>query len=480
VASSTQKSDISDVASSTQKSDISDVASSTQKPDILKLVNSSDMLSNSDTPSKGQEEKLKEKLVSSQSIENRLAETGGQIEEIKNLEPFQLIPGAHILGKPYNIFGEYASELSVMFEAAPIFKDFYEANYVSQPPDKDTLLLDNVYTSNNDGLVCERINQNRFLCPKIIKVLHLSNTEGGYYEVASATDYTTTLQTASNIFAGVAVPVGGFGGSVKKDLNLTFSQAAISRVSCKHTYINLYGLKLALPNTRTKNITNYLHPDFLEDVNELNKKIKSLKEEDTKNLVWEFFNRYSPYFVSGIVLGGRCSINTTYTSEESVTTEKAKEQTELAFSLISQKIDITGGAKEAKGEDKNKLQFSNKFNVTYRFFGGDAQYGSCVLEKGYARWATSVYKEPVFVNFIQEGLSPIWEILPQELMLLKETMKESIEGWIDIKLKDIVEKEIAYISKQSKLTTLLRAAKEKVRQHHNTNTNKLAPSPFGG
>jgi hypothetical protein len=467
------------------------------------------------------EQRLHSSLSHFNSIQDRLVSIGGEIKEPQKLDPYQIIPGAQTLGKQYNIFGEYASELSVLFDAPPIFKEFYLLEFKPEKAkistQKKELVLDNELTLLPGIQVsCERVNQHRFLCPKNIKVVHLSKTVGGYHEVEHATEYSSTLQTANDMNVGASFPAGSFAGSVKKELNMSYTEASASKVSCKHTHIDLYGLKLAiiLPKYEVESgknedfvrVLDRLKRSFKEKISARNVELKKVfesievlknknsEEEIEENLKYvqsenltgsgihkidniieeyrdevfeiisDFFDVYSPYFVGGIVMGGRSSIVTTYKRDTNVKENEAREQTEIAMSLIMEDVAANSGVKEAAKKTDIKAKLNSQFKVNYIFVGGDAQYGSCALEKGYARWATSVYQEPVFVNFLPDGLIPIWELLPKNETSLKDTMKRASKKWYEEKYLEKVAEEVNKIKEEREWQVLVKRVSTSVTQ----------------
>lgn len=261
-------------------------------------------------------------------------------------------PGIDIIGKSYNIFGEYANANSL--KSYKIF-DF------SKVP---------TYTDNNG-----------FTLPNVITLENISDHKSKSIEGTSASEYIQKLSAN----AGLQVNAFVFKGSFDASFNQNNSGS-----SYNYFYSILdenYKWRISLETRDVDYLISILDPLFVKD-------IQTLSPAD-------FFKRYGSHIVVKGYLGGRAEF-----SMKSNATEQTV-QKDLKMQLDARYVNV-----KAQGNlNTNSLNYTQNSNTQTqtRIIGGNSEYANNLENPAmYQKWVEGIKNAPVLCDFDEESLMPIW------------------------------------------------------------------------
>ncbi len=260
-------------------------------------------------------------------------------------------PGKDIIGKGYNVFGEFANNKSI--QPYPLFDFSKMARGQSQGYDVPRRVF------------LKEVNE------------HIIETIEG----SSVNEYVTNLSQEAGLNFNAFVFKASFEDNFSKE---TENNSSLFY----YTYMDLNTKwQVSLDSRNLDTLKNYLDPQFKAD-------LKSMSPES-------LFREYGTHFISSAYIGGRIDYSsTTQTTEESVITEV--------------KTAIGGKYKALSGELTNEEVYDNQlrqYNTSTRLsvVGGAAEFTRDMKNhQQYEDWAASLTNKPALCGFDNRSLKPIW------------------------------------------------------------------------
>jgi len=263
-------------------------------------------------------------------------------------------PGFDVIGKGYDVFGEYANNKSIV--DYPIF-DFSKMK--------------------------RRVNSENESVPVLISVKNASNHIIKTVEGSSKKEYIENLSKE----AGLSLNAFFFKGSFEHQFNKTSTQ------SSNHLYYTYMDV-----NTKWKVSLDIRNKDSL--INHLDNQFKSDLETISPK---ELFELYGTHYISNAYLGGRIDYSTTTEINESITKTDVK-------NAINAQLNSIKGSIEWDDKTKNtykQITTSTKLNIV----GGNSEFTNNINNHTqYLKWAEGIKKTPVLSGFDDKSLRPIWEL----------------------------------------------------------------------
>lgn len=266
-------------------------------------------------------------------------------------------PGKNIIGKGYNVFGEFANNKSI--QPYPLF-DFSK---MSKSQSQGYQVPNRVFL--------KEVNE------------HIIETVEGH----SVNEYITNLSN------DVGLELDAFVFQASFDKQFTEDSKSNSEVFY-YTYMDLNTKwQISLDSRNIDTLKNYLDPQFEAD----------LANMDPASL----FKEYGTHFISSAYIGGRIDYSsTTFTSEESQITEI--------------KTAIKGKYKALSGEISDDQIYDKtltELNTTTRLsvVGGSSEFTRDIQNnEQYEAWAASLNSKPALCGFDRRSLKPIWLLCATE------------------------------------------------------------------
>lgn len=261
-------------------------------------------------------------------------------------------PGMNIIGKGYNIFGEFANTKSVMYY------DLFDFSRMKQ-------------TSNAYG----------HELPKYVRIENISDHVIHAIEGSSKKEYISDL--SQNM--GLSGDAFFFKGSIESNFK---EHSDESNAYFYYTYMDVntkWRVLLDLRNIDT--LIRYLEPQFASD-------LANLPPAD-------LFELYGTHFVSNAYMGGRIDYSTVTTMNESVS------ETDLRVALSAKFKKIQGNI-ELDDESKSILS-KIKTVENLAVVGGNSEFTNNIRDYiQYSNWAKGILTSPVLCGFDDKSLKPIW------------------------------------------------------------------------
>jgi hypothetical protein len=260
-------------------------------------------------------------------------------------------PGKDIIGKGYNVFGEFANNKSI--QPYPLFNFAKMASSQSQGYDVPKRVF------------LKEVNE------------HIVETIEG----SSVSEYVSNLSQDAGLNFDAFVFKASFEDHFGKESESTSGMFY-------YTYMDLNTKwQISLDSRNMDTLKNYLDAQFKAD----------LATMDPASL----FSEYGTHFISSAYIGGRIDYSsTTQTNEESVITEV--------------KTSVGGKYKALSGELTNEETYDNnlrKYNTSTRLsvIGGAAEFTRDMENhQQYENWAASLTHKPALCGFDNRSLKPIW------------------------------------------------------------------------
>ena len=266
----------------------------------------------------------------------------------------QDFPGESIIGRGYDIFGEYANSKSI--KRYPIF-DLQRTN--------------------------SRKNTNGYNIPKIVLLEKVAEHQIRTIEGANQIEYASNLSKDIGIGGNAFFFKAALETSFETDLSLDVS-------SYYYTYMDVnekWRISLDIRNFDT--LRHYLDKQFEIDLKQLPPA--------------EFFNIYGTHFVVGAYLGGRID----YSAKSSYYEGASKEKIEVAIKAKVLKITTSGDMTSSEEQILRKARSTEHLKV----IGGKSEYKNNISDpEQYNLWAAGVEDMPVMCGFDKKGLMPIWKL----------------------------------------------------------------------
>jgi hypothetical protein len=281
-------------------------------------------------------------------------------------------PGQGVLGKGYNVFGEYANNKSVMR-----YKLFDFSKMSANPNEFGHSTPDLVYIENISD--------------------HIINTIEG----SSITEYSNQLSEKIGLGANAFF----FKGSV----DAQFKNRYVSSENLfYYTYMDINTKwRVSLDTRDTEKMISCLDQQFKRDLDSL----------DPKTL----FELYGTHFVSSAYLGGRIDYSSVANISYQTSTAEIKSAIKAKYGIISGSYSEGISTENVLSESNTESQLS--------VVGGNAEYTNSITNKEqYKKWADGIAGSPVLCGFDKNSLLPIWMLTldPKRKKELEEYFLKSI------------------------------------------------------
>jgi hypothetical protein len=270
----------------------------------------------------------------------------------------QTFPGNDVIGKGYDVFGEFANNKSILR---------YEIFDFSKLP------VDS--------------NENGYNTPKIVSIDNISEHLTRSIEGTSKKEYITNLSKD----IGLGIDIFFFKTSFDRNFSTTVSN---SETAHYYTYMDINTKwRVNIDNRDPEYLNQYLNAQFKKDLLSMNPE--------------KFFQYYGTHYISSAFLGGRIDYSSTTIINETVTTEKVKK-------AIGAKVKAINGGNKIGDENIDILDNSVK-NVRQNIVGGDSEMANDIRDyEQYKKWAQSMKSNPVLCGFDKQSLQPIWSLCIDE------------------------------------------------------------------
>ncbi len=267
-------------------------------------------------------------------------------------------PGQHIIGKSYNVFGEYACNSSV---------NHYNIFDFSRMP--------------------QQTNSVSHTLPKFVSLNNASKHIFNTIEGSSKTQYIHALSEKS----GLGVNAFFFQASVENQ----FKQTQLSSS-------NLYYLTHMDVNTKWRinldirnidSLVKYLDLQFKSD-------LENLSPED-------FFDTYGSHFIVSAYLGGRVDYATVSVLREGMSSSDLNTAVGAKYKFLS------SGAENGKLYETTYSRAATVERMTLT--GGNSELVNSIHSPSqYEEWASGIKEHPVLSGFTKKSLMPIWILASDE------------------------------------------------------------------
>jgi len=165
------------------------------------------------------------------------------------------------------------------------------------------------------------------------------------------------------------------------------------------------------------------------------------------------FRTYGTHIVSGVIVGGCVRYTAWADATASYTKAKFEADVRARYKLYSGSVNVSadGSAKNAAVHDVGNLEVVG---------GSQAARSGLTKSQDFTGWVDSVASNPEFIDFIENGLTPIWELCSQptrrqELESAFATLYTATRGastWVDMATKDKPEHSVSTSSSTSFVT----------------------------
>lgn len=285
---------------------------------------------------------------------------------------------------------------------------------------------------NSIGEICNfSILDEDFIANEMHTISQTKQKREGY--TYSTSSLSQVLSNENNEFAGRVS--GGYSGvAFSADITLACSniiEKAKEKVISQYYYVEEASCVL---NTEMLSSGNVL--DFIATYeNDLNDSfILSLERLKNGALTYnEFFNVCGTHMIAGIEWGGQFKTIYGIYSETIAYTETEKSEIDIMIEATKSDVSVGGNMSLSLAEGTNVTTANSSVISYFRAQGGNGSFvsslnnGNNVVDS----WINSITEEnAVVVDYTQNGLLPIWDILPTDYQSLKIPMENAFEQYI--------------------------------------------------
>jgi len=206
------------------------------------------------------------------------------------------------------------------------------------------------------------------------------------------------------VMAGIEGKYGGFKGSLETNFKSSKERKFES------SFATVYGLiqkwRLQIDFSRIRDLSSMLKKKVRKDLN------------DSKFDAEELFTTYGTHFLTGIIVGARVNYS------NSVDKKTIKNKDELGVVAKLSYAELFKG--ETVFEKKEEVKKFNETKDSYVVaIGGNSSLSEMITEGKYDEWVKSTDERPVFIDFAENSLHPIWELC--ESLDRKKSLQEAYE-----------------------------------------------------
>ncbi len=233
-----------------------------------------------------------------------------------------------------------------------------------------------------------------------------------YYSI-SINEYLKKLNTITSLSGNYNF----FSGSLQVDFELSELRKRI------HEYTKIIDLvekwKLALPYSNIGNLANILKKDVKNDL------YGGLDP-------FELFDKYGTHFLQEVIVGAKCEYTISTDQISYRKTENIETIAELSYKRFTNQISL----KEELDYGTDINEFNRSSNIVVKVLGGSPEYGKYIqLSGNYEKWIESIQGNPIFCNFSDNSLAPIWDLCPDGAR--KEELKKAYQSYASNKSKPL-------------------------------------------
>lgn len=274
-------------------------------------------------------------------------------------EDSKFLPGTGAIGAGYDVFGEFANPHSITTQLfdwnnAPTKKVMFDNNYV---------------------------------IPDVVNAQETSTSEYVKFSGLSIESFQSNL----NIHTKIAGSYKFFSGSLESNFNSQELRKARNEFTIIQQDIEKWSLRLDPQKAKS-----LLLPDVKKDLDTLPPN--------------ELFNKYGTHFLTGILIGGKATYNTSTDQTSFKSSYDIEVISELSYQSLT--FQISNENKVKYGQDISK--FNSNSSTEVKTIGGSAELGgfNITSDGGFKEWSKSISENPTFVDFTSDkALTPIWELV---------------------------------------------------------------------
>lgn len=252
------------------------------------------------------------------------------------------------------------------------------------------------------------------------------NLYSSYSEASSSTNLDTYSTSLNNKF-NQNFSMGEYALSYKNMFSTSVSQSKMEKLF-NYSYsvffeYSSYSLSLPYYLSDLDRYTENLDANFLTALARLNS--GTLSYED-------FFNIYGTHMIANAIYGAACqslyTVSSNYKELNNNALISIKSKFGDSIGNINENIDITNEIKESY--EIKKIFFDEKFRSSS--VGGNPFFLTDMnkADGEYNRWQDSITGREVLINFSNDGLIPIWEVLPTQYKFLKARMISEYNAYV--------------------------------------------------
>lgn len=286
-------------------------------------------------------------------------------------------PGYDIIGKGYNIFGEFANNKSI--EQYNIF-DFSKMKRKKEIKGFDI--------------------------PQVISIDNISSHTIKIIEGNSIKEYISNLSNKVGLSANFFI----FKASFNRQFEI---KSNYDSKTFYYTYMDINTKwRISLDTRNIDTLINYLDPQFKNDLKNLRPDI--------------LFDRYGTHFIARAYLGGRID----YSSVSRLTSNISKEKLKKAINAkINKSKSFNANSDITNLNLDESILKQTETTINLNIIGGNSEYTNDIENKiQYREWAEGIKKFPVLSNFDNRSLVPIWTLTND--IIRKNELKKYFENSI--------------------------------------------------
>lgn len=315
----------------------------------------------------------------------------------KNFQAKNYVPGLNSLGCGYDIFGLYANPESTT------------SKLFNFPEDEEINISGNTYWK--------------------YKGVGLIETPNASYQCSYGVSVKEYLKEIGN-----KASLSGEYNFFRASLDVDFNSSVYQKRIYKYTKLmdKIHKLRLTLP----ENSINLVKPEVKAALN--NNSLIDPDKSKQKKAISALFDKYGTHFLNEIIVGAKCE----YIAATNEDTIKTDLEISTVAKLSYQQLNGSISGEDSTTYKKDIQTFNDSSEITVNVYGGDPEYGKDIsVKNNYEKWVDSIKGNPVFCDFTDKSLVPIWELCTNED--IKNALEEEYSIYADKKPKPIYQLAIA-------------------------------------
>lgn len=213
----------------------------------------------------------------------------------------------------------------------------------------------------------------------------------------------------------------GISNSLKSGLNISFQNYESRYFGARFYDYTRYEMALPSYSDFANTYQSHYSTAFLNN-------LASLKNSGTKEAYDNFFDTFGTHVVADVLVGGKLRMNYIVVSNSLIFNEETKTKINSAIkSAVNNLGKVNGSTRLTFGTSSSNIISSCTYSTDIEVKGGNLTYANSLEgEDGtnYTNWITSIDdSNAVTIGYGDNGLIPIWDILPTSYSSIKTTMK---------------------------------------------------------